>query len=101
MLHWEIMQLRLILGLVVLLTAVAFVGVAHEVLTPAAALDSKPLLVDIPAHKGVLDIAGRLYAAGAIRSRVGLVLLASPAATRAISRRVSTRSPGGPRRSTC
>ncbi len=76
MLHWEIMQLRLILGLVVLLTAVAFVGVAHEVLTPAAALDSKPLLVDIPAHKGVLDIAGRLYAAGAIRSRVGFVLLA-------------------------
>src|SRR6266446_2029592 len=74
MLHWEIMQLRLILGLVVLLTAVAFVGVAHEVLTPAAALDSKPLLVDIPAHKGVLDIAGRLYAAGAIRSRVGFVL---------------------------
>jgi len=43
---------------------------------PAAALDSKPLLVDIPAHKGVLDIAGRLYAAGAIRSRVGFVLLA-------------------------
>jgi len=76
MLHWEIMQLRLILGLVVLLTAGAFVGVAHEVLTPAAALDSKPLLVDIPAHKGVLDIARRLYAAGAIRSRVGFVLLA-------------------------
>src|SRR5256712_2834925 len=76
MLHWEIMQLRLILGLVVLLTAVAFVGVAHEVLPPAAALASKPWRVDIPAHKGVLDIAGRLYAAGAIRSRVGFVLLA-------------------------
>src|SRR3989442_3990907 len=76
MLHWEIMQLRLILALVVLLTAGAFVALAPEVLTPAAALDSKPLLVDIPAHKGVLDIARRLYAAGAIRSRVGFVLLA-------------------------
>jgi UPF0755 protein len=76
MLHWEIMQLRLILSLVVLLMTGAVVGLAHEVLTPAAALDAKPLLVDIPAHNGVLDIAGRLYAAGAIRSRVGFVLLA-------------------------
>jgi UPF0755 protein len=76
MLHWEIMQLRLIFGLVVLLMAGAVAGLAHEVLTPAAAVDARPLLVDIPAHNGVLDIAGRLYAAGAIRSRVGFVLLA-------------------------
>src|SRR6266436_7185414 len=68
MLHWEIMQLRLILGLVVLLTAVAFVGVAHEVLTPAAALDSKPLLVDIPAHTGMLE-SERLAASGAVVRR--------------------------------
>src|SRR5437867_107474 len=38
MLHWEIMQLRLILGLVVLLTASAFIGVAHEVLTASGAV---------------------------------------------------------------
>src|SRR5258705_115420 len=76
MLHWEIMQLRLVIGLVVLLSMGAVVGVAHEVLTPAAKLDSGSFLVEIPAHDGVLDIAGRLYAAGVIRSRVGFVLLA-------------------------
>jgi len=76
MLHWEIMQLRLVIGLVVLLSMGAVVGLAHEVLTPANALDSGPILVDIPAHDGVLDIAGRLYRAAAIRSRVGFVLLA-------------------------
>jgi UPF0755 protein len=77
MLHWEIMQLRLVIGLVVLLSMGAVVGLAHEVLTPANALDSGPILVDIPAHDGVLDIAGRLYRAGAIRSRVGFMILAS------------------------
>ena len=76
MLHWEIMQLRLVIGLVVLLSMGAVVGLAHEVLTPANALVSGPILVDIPAHEGVLDIAGRLSKAGAIRSRVGFVLLA-------------------------
>jgi UPF0755 protein len=76
MLHWEIMQLRLVIGLVVLLSMGTVVGLAHEVLTPANALDSGPVLVEIPAHDGVLDIAGRLYTAGAIRSRVGFVLLA-------------------------
>ena len=34
MLHWEIMQLRLVIGLVVLLSMGAVVGLAHEVLTP-------------------------------------------------------------------
>jgi peptidoglycan lytic transglycosylase G len=76
MLHWEIMQLRLVIGLVVLLSMGAVGGVAHEVLTPAAKLDAGPLLVDIPAHDGVMDIASRLYTAGVIRSRVGFVLLA-------------------------
>jgi UPF0755 protein len=60
----------------VLLSMGTVVGLAHEVLTPANALDSGPVLVEIPAHDGVLDIAGRLYKAGAIRSRVGFVLLA-------------------------
>jgi UPF0755 protein len=76
MLHWEIMQLRLVVGLIVLLGTGAFVAMAHEVLTPAAALDSGPRLVDIPAHGGVRDIARHLHEAGVIRSRPGFVLLA-------------------------
>jgi UPF0755 protein len=76
MLHWEIMQLRLVIGLVVLLSMGAVVGLAHEVLPPAKTLDSGAVLVEVPAHDGVLDIAGRLYKAGVIRSRVGFVLLA-------------------------
>ena len=76
MLHWKIMRLRLAIGLVVLLSMGAVGGVAHEVLTPATKLDSGPLLVEVPAHDGVLDISGRLYAAGVIRSRVGFVVLA-------------------------
>src|SRR4030095_5497195 len=43
---------------------------------PATALDSGPILVDLPAHDGVLDIARRLYAAGAVRSPVRFVPLA-------------------------
>src|SRR5262245_12742105 len=76
MLHWEIMQLRLVIGLVVLLSMGAVVGLAHEVLTPANALDSGAVLVEIPAHDGVVDIAGRLDKSGAIRSRVVFFLLA-------------------------
>ncbi|PYN25496.1 MAG: endolytic transglycosylase MltG [Candidatus Rokuibacteriota bacterium] len=50
--------------------------VGHQVLTPADALETGPLLVEIPAHEGVLAIAERLYGASVIRSRVGFVLLA-------------------------
>ncbi len=77
MLHWEIMGLRLVIGLAVLLAAGALVSVAHEVLTPVDALDAGPLLMDIPAHEGVLEIAERLHRAGVIRSRVGFVFLAT------------------------
>jgi len=76
MLHWEIMGLRLFIGLLVLLAAATLVVVGHQVLTPADALETGPLLVEIPAHEGVLAIAERLYGASVIRSRVGFVLLA-------------------------
>jgi peptidoglycan lytic transglycosylase G len=76
MLHWEIMGLRLFISLLVLLAAATLVVVGHQVLTPADALETGPLLVEIPAHDGVLAIAARLYGAGVIRSRVGFVLLA-------------------------
>jgi len=76
MLHWEIMGLRLFIGLLVLLAAATLVVVGHQVLTPADALETGPLLVEIPAHDGVLAIAERLYGASVIRSRVGFVLLA-------------------------
>ena len=76
MLHWEIMGLRLFIGLLALLAAAALVLVGHQVLTPADALETGPLLVEIPAHDGVLAIAERLYGASVIRSRVGFVLLA-------------------------
>src|SRR2546428_9664584 len=76
MLHWELMVLRLSMALLVLLAAATLVVVGHQVLTPADALETGPLLVEIPAHDGVLAIAERLYGAGVIRSRVGFVLLA-------------------------
>lgn len=48
---------------------------AWRVLTPAAALREGPLIVVIPAHAGVVDIAVRLFWAGIIRSPEGFVAL--------------------------
>jgi len=76
MLHWEIMGLRAAIGFLVLVAAGALAVVGHEVLTPADALEAGPLIVEIPAHEGVLAIAERLHRAGVIRSRVGFVGLA-------------------------
>src|SRR6267142_1725895 len=76
MLHWEIMGLRAAIALSVLLSAGALVLVGQEVLTPADALEAAPVVVEIPAHDGVMAIAARLHRAGGIRSRVGFVLLA-------------------------
>ncbi|HYS18159.1 MAG TPA: endolytic transglycosylase MltG [Candidatus Binatia bacterium] len=76
MLHWEIMGLRAAIALSVLLSAGALVLVGQEVLTPADGLEAAPVVVEIPAHDGVMAIAARLHRAGGIRSRVGFVLLA-------------------------
>src|SRR5262245_32017095 len=42
-------------------------------LTPAPAVEAKPLIVEIPAHEGVVAIADRLGRAGVIRSRVAFL----------------------------
>ncbi len=76
MLHWEIMGLRAAIALLMLIGAGVAVLVGHEVLTPTDAVHTGSVVVEIPAHDGILVIAGRLYEADAIRSRTGFVLLA-------------------------
>jgi UPF0755 protein len=85
MLHWEIMGLRAAIALLMLLGVGALVLVGREVLTPADALETGTILVEVPAHAGIVEIAGRLHRAGAIRSRAGFVLLAG---VRGTSRRL-------------
>ena len=47
------------------------------VLTPAPALEAGPLVVDIPAHEGLLGIADRLADAGVVRSRAAFIALSA------------------------
>src|SRR4029450_402424 len=47
------------------------------VLTPAPALEAGPLVVDIPAHEGLLGIADRLADAGGVRSRAAFLALSA------------------------
>src|SRR5262249_53708241 len=70
------MGLRTAIALLMLVGLGATIFVGHEALTPTEALQAGPVLVEIPAHDGILAIAGRLHQAGAIRSRVGFVMLA-------------------------
>jgi peptidoglycan lytic transglycosylase G len=76
MLHWEIMGLRAAIALLMLLGLGVLAVVGLQVLRPADALERGTVIVEIPAHDGVLAIAGRLYRAGGIRSRAGFVVLA-------------------------
>ncbi len=69
------MRLRRRTAVAVLLGLAALGLEAWRVLTPAPALRQGPRLVEIPAHVGVVEIAGRLKEAGAIRSPEGLVVL--------------------------
>src|SRR5881296_3070176 len=69
------MRLRTATSLVSLLGAGALGFLAYEVVTPADRLEAESLVVEVPAHDGVLDIANRLQRADAIRSRAGFVLL--------------------------
>lgn len=46
-----------------------------RVLTPTPALSHGPLIVEIPAHQGVVGIARRLRETGVIRSQTGFVVL--------------------------
>jgi len=76
MLHWEIMGLRAAFALLMLVGVAVAAFLGYQVATPADALQAGPLVVDVPAHDGLLEIAGRLHEAGGIRSRAGFVVLA-------------------------
>src|SRR3989454_6512169 len=69
------MRLRTATSLMSLLGALALGVLAYEVVTPADRLEAGSLVVELPAHDGVLDIANRLQQANAIRSRAGFILL--------------------------
>ncbi len=69
------MRLRTATSLMSLLGALTLGVLAYEVVTPADRLEAGSLVVELPAHDGVLGIANRLQRADAIRSRAGFVLL--------------------------
>lgn len=66
------MRLRHLLLALVLLAGAAGTF-AWLLLTPAPALEAGPLIVEIPAHQGLREIADTLGQAGVIRSRVGFM----------------------------
>ena len=71
------MRLRGLLLVLLLLTGAAG-ALAWLALTPAPALEAGPLVIEIPAHDGLVHIADRLAQAGVIRSRpafLGLVVV--------------------------
>jgi len=68
------MRLRTATSLISILGAIALAFLTYEVVTPTERLEAGSLVVEVPAHDGVLDIAGRLQRADAIRSRAGFVL---------------------------
>jgi UPF0755 protein len=65
---------RAFLGLVVMLAAAG--GLAWLVLSPPPAVQTGPLVVDIPAHEGLREVVDRLSEAGVIRSRAAFLGLA-------------------------
>jgi UPF0755 protein len=66
---WRALALAVILGLS------ATTGVAWLAFTPTPAVQAGPLVVEIPAHEGVLGIATRLAEAGVVRSRFAFLAL--------------------------
>ncbi len=65
MLHWEIMGLRAVIALLMLVGVAVVALLGYEVATPTDALQAGPVLVEIPAHDGVLEIANRELDRGA------------------------------------
>jgi cell division protein YceG involved in septum cleavage len=64
------------LAAIVLTAGVLFLGLqAWWILTPAPGVKSGPRIVEIPAHRGFLEVARQLDAAGVIRSPLGFMLL--------------------------
>ena len=68
------MRLRTLLFAVLLLVGAAGI-LGWLVLTPAPALQAGPLVVEIPAHEGLVGIADRLSQAGVVRSRASFLAL--------------------------
>jgi UPF0755 protein len=68
------MRLRSPLLVLLLLTGAAG-ALAWLALTPAPALEAGPLVIEIPAHEGLVHIADRLAQAGVIRSRPAFLAL--------------------------
>jgi UPF0755 protein len=69
------MRLRAVAGLALVAAALASAWLAWQVLTPTPALTAGARLVEIPAHAGILAIAGTLHDAEVIESPAGFVLL--------------------------
>src|SRR5262249_19134016 len=63
------------LALFLVVAAVACGGLAWVALTPTPGVQAGPLVVDVPAHEGVLGIARRLADAGVVRNRYAFVTL--------------------------
>ena len=70
------MRLRTLGAAVVLVVAAGLGVLAWQVLTPTDALQAGPLVVEIPAHQGVLDIATHLRDANVVRGRWPFIILA-------------------------
>ncbi len=69
------LRLRTVLALLSAACLLFLALQAWWVLTPAAAVRSGPRVVEIPAHRGFLEVARILDQAGVIRSPVGFMLL--------------------------
>jgi UPF0755 protein len=66
---------RTTFGLALLAGALCLLLEGWWILSVPGALRGSPQVVEVPAHKGVVEVAGILDNAGLIRSRVGFVLL--------------------------
>jgi UPF0755 protein len=66
---------RAVVGGVVVVSLLALLMEGWWILTVPGSLRSTPRVVEVPAHKGVVEVAEILDEAGVIRSRVGFVLL--------------------------
>ena len=67
------MRLRKLVLTAAVLGLGGLVALAWLALTSAPALSAGPLVVEIPAHQGLVDIANRLGEAGVVRSRAGFM----------------------------
>lgn len=71
------MTFRIVAVLLALLVVAAAVVAGLETLVPTGPMRHGPAVVDIPAHEGTFEIAERLEAIGAIRSRWTFLALAA------------------------